>query len=103
MAYALGCSALGSDVVGVDIVDQPDYPGDFVRGDALRPPFRLDEFALVWASPPCQAYSVATAFRDTEYPDLVAPTRALLAQHRCTAMENVPGAPLNANLFIGGR
>lgn len=47
--------------VGVDVEDYGDtYPGEFVRGDASQPPIDV-EADLVWASPPCQAYSSLSA------------------------------------------
>lgn len=42
--------------VGVDIEDYSDtYPGEFLQGDASE--FVGGGFDLVWASPPCTAYS----------------------------------------------
>jgi len=48
---------LGFRFVGVDVEDRSaSYPGEFVEADASRPP--LEGGAdLVWASPPCTAYS----------------------------------------------
>jgi SAM-dependent methyltransferase len=54
----VGCGALGLralepdlDIVGVDLVERPDYPGPFVRADAtLRLPFSDGEFDLVYCS-----------------------------------------------------
>lgn len=54
----VGCGRLGLralepelDIMGVDLVDQPDYPGPFVRADAAeRLPFADDEFDLVYCS-----------------------------------------------------
>lgn len=94
-----GLQLAGFHVTGVDIKPQPRYCGDaFVQGDALRPPFDLSGFDFIWASPPCQAYSVAAHNQRTsgkEYPDLVAPVRDMLrAAGVPYAIENVPGAPL---------
>jgi hypothetical protein len=53
----LALEALGFEHVGVDIEDRGDsYPGEFVQADASRPPFDAGA-DLVWASPPCLAYS----------------------------------------------
>ena len=102
---AEGLIAAGFDVVGVDIDRRcaRPYPGWFIHGDALHPPMRLDSFDLVWASPPCQAYSVATpTAARTDAPRLVEAVRALFAGHRWTCIENVPGAPLRTNLVLTG-
>ena len=53
----LALDELGVDYLGVDIEDRSDtYPGEFVRADASVPPLDVDA-DLVWASPPCTAYS----------------------------------------------
>jgi SAM-dependent methyltransferase len=54
----LGCGAIGLralepelDIVGVDVIDRPDYPGPFVRADAAAGlPFADEEFDLVYCS-----------------------------------------------------
>ena len=102
---ALGLIRAGFDVVGFDVVEQPDYPGEFVLGDALElTPEYLSGFDFVWASPPCQAYSVASINmrkgKRVEHPDLILPTRALLAGHPRTCIENVPGAPLRPDAVL---
>lgn len=95
---SMGLWRAGFDVIGVDIRPQPRYPFPFIRGDALRPPVDLARFDFVWASPPCQAYSVAAHNERTKgrtYPDLVAHVRKMLAASGTQyAIENVPGAPL---------
>lgn len=67
-----------------------------------RPRCNLDDFALVWASPPCQAYSIGSARWDRDYLDLVAATRDLLAAHQLTVIENVPRAPIRHDLILTG-
>ena len=99
---AMGLHQAGFDVVGVDRRRQPRYPFQFVRADALEPPFDLGDFDLIWASPPCQAYSVANKRWGYEYPDLVAATRHLLVEHRCTIIENVPTAPIRPDIVLTG-
>jgi DNA (cytosine-5)-methyltransferase 1 len=105
---AMGYHRAGFDVIGVDIKPQPRYPFTFFRADATRPTlilsdplveslFRLDEFAAIHASPPCQRYSDLAKRNGNadDWPDLVGPTRELL---RATGLpyviENVEGAPL---------
>ncbi len=52
-----GLKAAGFYVVGVDIEDQPEYCGnEFHKADALD--FPIEGFDFVWASPPCQEFSV---------------------------------------------
>ena len=120
-----GYRRAGFDVVGVDIEPQPNYPYPFFQGDALdvlrqlvggatlafcdrRGVIRLvtlADIAVIHASPPCQAYSVATKAwngRD-DHPDLVPPTRVWLkAAERPYVIENVPGAPLNHSVMLCG-
>ncbi|MEV7481894.1 DNA methylase [Streptomyces halstedii] len=58
---ATGYDRAGFDVVGVDIVERPNYPFTFVRAEALEHVAGLIEsgeigrFAAVHSSPPCQA------------------------------------------------
>ncbi|MGW5295506.1 DNA methylase [Streptomyces bacillaris] len=58
---ATGYHHAGFDIVGVDIVERPNYPYTFVRADALDhlaaliASGEIGRFAAVHASPPCQA------------------------------------------------
>jgi len=102
---AMGYHRAGFDIVGVDFKPQPRYPFAFVRADALRPPFRLDDFDAIHASPPCQAYAITNNIwkKPESYPDLVAPTRAMLVESGLPwVIENVPGAPLNNPAVLCG-
>jgi hypothetical protein len=77
----VGYYRAGFEVVGIDHVTQTRYPFEFHKADALA--YLAEhghEFDAVHASPPCQAYSRATAWRGdrSAHPDLIGPTRELL-------------------------
>lgn len=93
-----GLQLAGYHVTGVDIRPQPHYVGErFVQDDAMawlrgeREP--LDSFDLVWASPPCQRYSVLTptAYK-AGHPDLLPVVLDLLRHQGVPYIaENVEG------------
>jgi len=108
---AMGYHQAGFDeIVGVDIEPQPNYPFEFIQGDALD----LDgvwwenfyQYDLIHASPPCQHF---TKYRNVvkditdRYEDLIAPTYDLLeASGVPYIIENVPGAPIRPDLVLCG-
>ena len=91
------------EIVGVDIIDRPNYPFEFVKMDALEflRTMDLTEFDAIHASPPCQRYSKLkhlsgnTEKWDENHVDLVDPTRELLIKTgKPFVIENVVGSPL---------
>lgn len=111
-----GCSVgyhrAGFDVTGVDIEPQPNYPHRFIQADAMAvlrdnlmdDRLYLDQFDVIHASPPCQAYSVANNIHGrSDHPDLVEPVRRLLQVWGGPyVIENVPGAPLRNPMQLCG-
>jgi DNA (cytosine-5)-methyltransferase 1 len=96
-----GLRRAGFDLVGVDIEPQPYYPFEFHQANALT--FPLEGFDFIWASPPCQAYTLCQRIRDREHPDLVGPIRARLAASGAAwCIENVVGAPLVSPIELCG-
>jgi DNA (cytosine-5)-methyltransferase 1 len=101
---AMGYHRAGFDVIGVDIVPQPNYPFKFHQGDALEWARDAGEFDLVHASPPCQAF---TAYRrrgagvGDGYPDLIEQTRRAL-RGVPYVIENVVGASLHHPVQLCG-
>lgn len=100
-AASKGYRDAGFDVVGLDIADQPHYPYEFVRGDAVRllaDRGFMARFDAAHASPPCQRKSKMTRCRPglaAAYPDLLEPVRELLVRWGGPwIMENVEGAGL---------
>lgn len=98
----MGYREAGFHIIGMDIADQPHYPGQFIQTDVMKLR-RLDKFCdligavAIHASPPCQRYSdLAKRNRNAEkWPDLIEPTRKMLvASGRHYVIENVEGAPL---------
>jgi DNA (cytosine-5)-methyltransferase 1 len=100
---AMGYHQAGfTEIVGVDINPQPNYPFTFIQGDALEPPVNLDDFDLVHASPPCQDYSRAMRHLAHPQPRLIDPVRRLLVGSTWV-IENVEGAPLVTSQTLSGR
>lgn len=98
-----GLSRVGFQVIGVDIRPQPNYPFAFVQADAMNLEFR--NFALVWASPPCQRFSDLAKRNGNadNWPDLIDPIRNKLVRSECLyVIENVEGAPLNPTVMLCG-
>ena len=101
----LGLQAAGFEVVGIDIEVHPNYPGTFIQGDVTALPVDIMDFHLIWASPPCQRFSVATHHvedREKVYEDLIPFTRELIKGHPFTCIENVPNAPIRADVVLTG-
>lgn len=111
---AMGYHRAGFEVIGVDIAHQPNYPFQSIEADALEVlgdligGWQRSDFAAIHASPPCQAYSVATKawngrIKRAEHPDLVEPVRKLLDETGLPyVIENVPGAPLVGAITLCG-
>ena len=94
-AVSVGLTRAGFDVVGVDLAAMPNYPGAFLRHDALTLDMRfIRSFDAIWASPPCQAHTaLRTAKHAKPHADLIPATRALLkASGLPHVIENVAGA-----------
>ena len=97
-----GYQRAGFEVTGIDIVDQPNYPGKFIKGDALE--YLKEhghEYDGIHASPPCQSYSTGVSSRSSKYvptlgrdePALIQPTYELLVTTgKPWVIENVAGA-----------
>ena len=94
---AVGYHRAGFDVTGVDLVNQPRYPFEFVQGDALKylTTADLSGFDAIHASPPCKTSTSLRAFSGAHHEDLIPQTRAaLIATGLPYVIENVPGASL---------
>ena len=103
---AVGYSQAGFEIVGVDIDDQPNFPFQFIKHDALDIPLSfLKAFDVIHASPPCQSYSDLAKRNGNahEWPRLVEPVRDLLkCSKKPYVIENVEGAPLLEPVVLCG-
>lgn len=108
----LALNALDVQFVGVDVEDKSDtYPGEFIQSDASNPPLHPGA-DLVWASPPCTAYSTlsATAYGSAEEALDACPTIPELDVREIAdslgaeyVIENVPGATRHGHLEDAAR
>ena len=92
------------EIVGVDIKPQPNYPFEFVQGDAIEYCREHGhEFDVIHASPPCQAFTPINYLWKRDYPDLIELTRDVLkTTGKPYIIENVRNAPLNGHLMLCG-
>lgn len=99
-----------AEIVGVDIKPQPWYPFRFIQRDVFEylswdPHWgKNSQFDFVWASPPCQRYSMVTPKNHRDgHPDLIAPVRDALRKSEVPfVIENVVGAPLEYPVMLCG-
>jgi hypothetical protein len=113
---AVGYHNAGFEVIGVDIEPQPNYPFEFVHGDALAVIPELCErynVAAVHNSPPCQNNIAITAGNrgrlgwSDDHVDLIPQARAMLTQLRArygvpTVIENGVTKKLRRDLTLCG-
>ena len=97
----MGYHRAGFEVVGVDISPQPRYPFEFIQADAMTYP--LAGFDFYHASPPCQDH-MRSPMRGQQLHDtgwiLPATRERFKATGRPWVIENVPGAPMRADLKL---
>lgn len=103
-----GLKQAGFDkIIGIDIEPHPNYPFEFIQADATNPPLNLNYFDFIWASPPCQGFSVGTLRwrnKGKKYSNLIKPTRDLLIKSgKPFCIENVPNAPIKKHLLLCGQ
>ncbi|KAA0021818.1 DNA cytosine methyltransferase [Antrihabitans cavernicola] len=102
---AEGYDRAGFEVIGVDIIPQPNSPFEFHQADALDfLRWNWTRFDAVHASPPCQAYSAMKHMPDAKaHPELIEPTRELLTKLGLPwVIENVVGAPMAGSIVLCG-
>lgn len=105
----MGYTRAGFDMIGVDIEQQPNYPFEFIQGDALdilKDKEFIKQFDFIHASPPCQAFSrVSHQWREkgVKYPSILEPIRNLLINSgKPFVIENVQNAPLLYPIYLEG-
>ena len=101
---AIGMLQAGFDeVVGIDIAPHPNYPGTFIQADIHHMPVDVLDFDFVWASPPCQKFSVARKSTSRQpATNLIPVSRQAFKAHPFTVIENVPRAPIRPDVILSG-
>lgn len=93
----MGLYLAGFNVIGIDILPQPNYPFEFHQADAIDYiTANGSDYDLISAGPPCQFDCMLTAgtnqARRGQYPDLLEPTRAAIqSTGRPYVIEQPPG------------
>jgi DNA (cytosine-5)-methyltransferase 1 len=115
---SMGYHLAGFDeVVGVDNRPMPRYPFHFIQADALEflnrgyywradngKNYGLNDFDVIHASPPCQAYSRTRHLHANSYERLIDKTRmALEKTGKPYIIENVVLAPLRNPFILCGK
>ena len=101
----IGLQQAGFDVTGIDINPHLNYPGTFIQADIHNLPVNPMDFDFVWASPPCQAFSIGNLTsieKQKRHPDLIPITRKILSDHQFTCIENVKRAPIRSDVTLSG-
>lgn len=86
-----------TDITGVDIRKQPNYPFDFIQEDAISYlADHGDEYDVIHASPPCQGYSHGVRSEESKNtPRMIEVTRHAIPTGKWSIIENVIGAKEN--------
>lgn len=93
------------EVVGVDKRPMKRYPFDFLEANALSLNYEyLETFDFIHASPPCKAYTSLYHFakKDIDKSVLGRVLTLLEAAGKAYVMENVPQAPIRADVQLDG-
>jgi DNA (cytosine-5)-methyltransferase 1 len=92
------------EIVGVDWIDQPHYPFEFHKGDALEFIAKHGhEFDFINASPPCKKNTSLKAFSAAHHLELIPQTRELLNSIGVPyVIENVVGAAMIDPVMLCG-
>lgn len=103
---SMGYHLAGFNVVGVDIHPMPNYPFEFIQGDAVEyVQEHGHEYDLIHGSWPCEHYANVTKWRGNpdDHPDLIPAGReAMQAAGRPWVIENVPEAPVRPDYLLCG-
>ncbi len=102
-----GYELAGFDITGVDINQQPKYPFEFVKGDAIEYLLKHGhEYDAIHASPPCQNNTSATKVHKAAgkvYECFIERTReALIKIGKPYIIENTMDAPLISPVTLCG-
>lgn len=100
-----GYARAGFQIVGVDNEPQPRYPFEFYQADALQ--FIEDfgaGFDVIVGSPPCHDHTTLKSLSGKNGTGwlLGAVREAMIRSGKPWVLENVPGAPMRADLVLCG-